>query len=145
MPSVLLVDDDVDSLLALQLAFEAHDFRVMLAENGEAALSHAGQHLPDVIVTDLEMPNLNGVGLCQRLKCYPTLATVPVILISGAAPPSNVPPLWDAFLPKPVDLRVLAEVIEQLPVMRLGREPAPPRDEVPSSGRSAAHPRKYWV
>ncbi|WP_404989875.1 hypothetical protein [Caballeronia sp. LZ029] len=42
----------------------------MLAGNGEAALSQAGRHLPDVIVTYLEMPNLHGVGLCRRLKSH---------------------------------------------------------------------------
>lgn len=145
MPSVLLVDDDADSLLALQFAFEAHDFRVFLAGNGDAALSQAGRHLPDVIVTDLEMPNLDGVGLCQRLKCYPTLAAVPVILISGAEPPSSARPLWDAFLSKPVDFWVLAEIIERLPVRRLSLQSAHPRDEVPSSERSPAHANKYWV
>jgi CheY-like chemotaxis protein len=145
MPSVLLVDDDVDALLALQLAFEAHDYQVMLAQDGEAALSQVARRLPDVIVTDLEMPYLDGAGLCQRLKCYPTLATVPVVLISGAVPPSNLSPLWNAFLPKPVDFRVLAGIIEQLPVTRLGPESERPRDEVPSRGRCPAHPRKYWA
>ncbi|WP_408115709.1 response regulator [Caballeronia grimmiae] len=145
MPSVLLVDDDVDALVALQLAFEAHDYEVILAQDGEAALSQAARRLPDVIVTDLEMPYLDGAGLCQRLKCYPSLATVPVVLISGAVPPSSLSPLWNAFLSKPVDFWVLAEIIEQLPVRRLGPESQRPRDEVPSRGRCPAHPRKYWV
>ncbi|SAK61137.1 response regulator [Caballeronia ptereochthonis] len=128
MHSVLLVDDDIDSLVALRFVFEVHGFHVFLAEHGGAALAQVAKHLPDLIVTDMEMPELDGIELCKRLKCYPTLAAVPVILMSGGLPPPNAPIIWDAFLSKPVDFYQLLTVIEQLPVFRLGKE----RTEAPT-------------
>ncbi|SAL88688.1 response regulator receiver modulated metal dependent phosphohydrolase [Caballeronia arvi] len=120
MHSVLLVDDDFDSLSALRFVFEVHDFQVFGAEHGGVALAQLAKHLPDLVVTDMEMPQFDGIELCKRLKCYPTFASLPVILVSGGQPPANVPMVWDAFLPKPVDFYQLIAVIEQLPVFRLG-------------------------
>ncbi|SAK72402.1 response regulator receiver modulated metal dependent phosphohydrolase [Caballeronia catudaia] len=120
MRSVLLVDDDVDSLLALRFVFEVHDYQVFVAQNGNTALDELSKHLPDLIVTDMEMPQLDGVELCRRLKCYPAFACVPIILISGGQPPAITPPVWDAFLTKPVDFYQLIAVTEQLPTFRLG-------------------------
>ena len=120
MHSVLLVDDDVDSLLALRFVFEAHGFEVFVAEHGGVALSQASKHVPDIIVTDFEMPEFDGVKLCERLKCSPALAAIPVILISGGPPPANAPVLWNAFLSKPVDFYQLTAVSEGFPVTRIG-------------------------
>lgn len=84
MHSVLLVDDDAESLSALQFVFEVHGYRVAVAENGHVALSQLAKHLPDI--TDIEMPQLDGIELCRRLRCHPMLAGVPVIVISGGLP-----------------------------------------------------------
>jgi len=89
MHSVLLVDDDVDSPLALRFVFEAHGFTVFAAEHGRTAFSLAGKHVPDIIVKDFEMPELDGIRLCERLKCSPAL--------SGGQPPMDEPVLWSAF------------------------------------------------
>ncbi|AQH01382.1 hypothetical protein A9R05_21360 [Burkholderia sp. KK1] len=116
MHSVLL---HLDSLSALCFVFEVHDFHVWVAEHGGAALVQLAKHLPDLIVTDMEMPKVDGVELCKRLKWHPTYAAVPVILVSGGLPPASTPMVWDAFLSKPVDFYQLLAVIEQLPVFRL--------------------------
>ena len=123
MHSVLLVDDDLDSLSALRFVFEVHDFHVWVAEHGGAALAQLAKHLPDFIVKDMEMPEVDGVELCKRLKWHPTYASVPVALVSGGLPPAKAPMVWDAFLAKPVDFYQLLAVIEQLPVFRLDARP----------------------
>jgi CheY-like chemotaxis protein len=77
--------------------------------------------VPDFVVTDMEMPDVDGIELRKRLKCYPALAAVPVILISGALPPLTAPIIWDAFLTKPVGFYELLAVMQQLPLFRLGK------------------------
>lgn len=119
MQSVLLVDDDCDSLSALKFVFEVHNYHVVVAEHGGAALTEVKKHLPDLVVTDMEMPEVGGIELCRRLKCLPALASVPLILVSGDQPPPDVPVVWDAFLPKPVDFYDLLATTEQLPTVRL--------------------------
>ncbi|KXU96313.1 hypothetical protein CR51_23340 [Caballeronia megalochromosomata] len=128
MHSVLLVDDDAESLSALQFVFEVHGYRVAVAENGHVALSQLAKHLPDLVITDIEMPQLDGIELCRRLRCHPMLAGVPVILISGGLPPAATPKFWNAFLPKPVDFYQLIAVTEQLPTVQLNSAGISPPD-----------------
>jgi CheY-like chemotaxis protein len=89
MSNILIVDDDFDSLWLLQVVLEGHGHRVFLAGDGQQALEMASRYLPDVIVTDWNMPRMEGDVLCERLKCYPSLALIPVIMASARPPPLN--------------------------------------------------------
>lgn len=119
MHSVLLVDDDCDSLSALEFVLEVHNCHVVVAQHGGAALTEVKKHLPDLVVTDMGMPEVDGIELCRRLKCLPALVSVPVILVSGGEPPPDVPVEWDAFLPKPIDFYQLLATTDQLPMVQL--------------------------
>lgn len=80
MATILLVDDDDESLWMLQLVFERSGHHVLLAGTGEPALAIAARHLHDLIITDRNMPGMDGMGLCERLKFYPALAQIPVVM-----------------------------------------------------------------
>lgn len=125
MSTILLVDDDVHSLSLLQIILVGHGHRVLLAQGGEAALHTAAQRLPDLIVTDWNMPGMDGIGLCERLKSYPALAQIPVVMTSGRVPPREKSALWDAFLSKPLDLAALEHAVDSLLVKRLSGPQSP--------------------
>jgi len=144
MSTILLVDDDVDSLWLLQLALEGHGHHVILAEDGEAALYKASRCLPDLIVTDWNMPGTDGVELCRRLKFYPALAQIPVVLSSGQTPPAEKSALWSAFLPKPVELNLLESTIDTLLAKRLASPHHATTVAAPAPSRWQAAPRKLW-
>lgn len=82
--TVLVVDDDPDvrSYLARHLGTA---FTVIEAADGESALETAGEHLPDVIVSDVMMPGMSGSELCRRIKASPALSFIPVILLTAKA------------------------------------------------------------
>jgi CheY-like chemotaxis protein len=103
MSTAMFVDDDADNLWMFWLALEEHGHRVLIAEDGETALRKAGRHVPELIVTDWEMPGMSGFELCERLKLYPALAQIPVVMVSARAPPERDLKIWNAFLRKPVD------------------------------------------
>ncbi|MFL9858638.1 response regulator [Paraburkholderia madseniana] len=58
MSTVLLVDDDLENRWALQLALESAGHHVVLAENGYDALRKAARHIPELVITDLQMPEI---------------------------------------------------------------------------------------
>ncbi len=81
--TILIVDDDPGAreTLAQLLAFE--DYEIVSASNGIEALEQATARQPDVILSDVMMPGMNGYELCRRLRADPILAEVPIILITG--------------------------------------------------------------
>ncbi|MFM0061015.1 response regulator [Paraburkholderia phytofirmans] len=122
MPTILLVDNDPEILAALSAALEWRGYRVLLSKDGRSALEHAGRILPDLIVTDCSMPEMDGVELCRRLKLYPALTAIPVIMVSAQAQLRQKPPLWDAFFLKPVDFEAMESTVGMLLFSRPLRE-----------------------
>src|SRR2546430_2232111 len=83
--TILVADDDNDVMAVLLDTLEPEGFRVLSANNGEAALAIARAEYPDVIVLDWMMPGLDGLQVCRALRADPDsrLAEVPVVLITG--------------------------------------------------------------
>lgn len=84
---VLVVDDSAFRRAYLHDWLEEHDFAVTVAEDGRLALEYlqwiGPAELPDFILSDVSMPNLDGVGLVQALKANPTWARIPVVLYTA--------------------------------------------------------------
>jgi CheY-like chemotaxis protein len=145
MATILLVDDDDESLWMLQLFFERSGHHVLLAGTGEPALAIAARHLPDLIITDWNMPGMDGMGLCERLKFYPALAQIPVVMTSGELPPPDKSAPWNVFFSKPVDLEALESAVDSLLASRLRGSGSRVHVPAPAPSRCAPMPSKYWV
>lgn len=104
MPTILLVDDEPEILAALSIVLEWRGYQVHRSGDAKAALEQAGKGLPDLIVTDRNMPVMDGVQFCRQLKLYPALAATPVIMVSAHAPTHQEPALWSVLFFKPIDL-----------------------------------------
>ena len=114
MATILVVDDEqpLRDLLADVLELDGH--RVIVAGNGREALAIARRDRPDLVVSDVMMPHLNGVRLCQQLKAEPSSASVPVILMSAVGPRVVAGSNADAFLKKPFDLHEVEALVRRL-------------------------------
>jgi CheY-like chemotaxis protein len=84
-PSVLIVEDDRDGRLLLVEWLEQAGFRVAQAHNGLQALERAVELTPDVVVTDLNIPGIDGFELTRRLKQDPRTRNIPVLAMTGYA------------------------------------------------------------
>lgn len=84
-PSVLIVEDDRDGRMLLVEWLEQAGFRVSQAHNGLQALERAFETTPDVVVTDLNIPGIDGFELTRRLKQDPRTRDVPVLALTGYA------------------------------------------------------------
>ncbi|ODU10456.1 MAG: hypothetical protein ABS84_03570 [Rubrivivax sp. SCN 71-131] len=81
---VMVADDSKVVRVKTSRLLAAHGFRVALAEDGAQALAMIGQERPQVLVTDVEMPQLDGLELTRRLRADPRTAELPVIMITSA-------------------------------------------------------------
>jgi sigma-B regulation protein RsbU (phosphoserine phosphatase) len=81
--SLLLVDDNPTNLQVLYQTLETTGCKLLVAKNGETALSIAQKALPDLILLDIMMPGIDGFEVCRRLKANPATAPIPVIFLSA--------------------------------------------------------------
>jgi len=80
-PTILIVDDEQLSLDLLKLALE-DEYRLLTATTGLAALEIAARELPDLILLDIMMPEMDGYEVCRSLKVTPALQEIPVLFIT---------------------------------------------------------------
>ena len=85
-PTILVIDDSEVNRSILRNLLR-HDYALLLAENGTEGLAIARQTLPDLILLDVVMPDLDGFTLCRQLKAEPATAEIPVIFNTGEADP----------------------------------------------------------
>lgn len=80
---VLFVDDEGDNLGVHELVLKREGYSVDLASSGKQALVAAISRRPDIIVSDIQMPGLDGFALCDRLRQDPRTSNIPILLMSG--------------------------------------------------------------
>jgi DNA-binding response OmpR family regulator len=108
--TILVVDDDPGIRDALALLLEDEGYVVLTAPDGLAALEAVARDSPDLVITDLYMPGLDGVGLIERLQSkWPDL---PIFIVSAgirASPPAGIP-----IVAKPFDAELLLATVALL-------------------------------
>jgi DNA-binding response OmpR family regulator len=85
-----VVEDDPTILQLLEVNFEMEGFRVVLATDGAIGVERARDSAPDVIVSDVMMPNMSGVEMVAALKDDPATASIPIILLSAKAQGTDI-------------------------------------------------------
>jgi len=103
---VLVVDDDPVIVRLLRVNFEMEGYEVATAADGEEGMTAVRADRPDVIVSDVMMPRLDGLGFATALKADPSLATVPIILLSAKAQNADIDAgleIADDYVTKPFD------------------------------------------
>ena len=112
---VLVVEDDRDVLDALAMTLEETDYKVLRAHNGVEALRQLERHPCDLILLDLMMPVMNGWDFRSKQKEMPSIARIPVLLMSAGAHLSTASGELDAvgYVTKPVDVSDLLDIVRQ--------------------------------
>jgi signal transduction histidine kinase/AraC-like DNA-binding protein len=117
LPRILLVDDNADMLYYLRDGLKEH-FAIIEAADGEKGLEQAVTEIPDVIVSDLMMPKLDGKSLCQKLKLDERTSHIPLILLTAKADlASKIEGFQvgvDDYIPKPFHIEELNARIKNL-------------------------------
>jgi DNA-binding response OmpR family regulator len=115
-PVILIVEDEAPIRMGLSAAMSRLGYRVITAENGGDALLKAADNHPDLIITDIMMPVIDGLELKNRLKADPELATIPLIYLSARTSTEDkvagIRGGADDYLTKPFDLDELTARVE---------------------------------
>lgn len=80
---ILIVDDEIDTLLPLKMSLEVENYLVLGASNGFEAIELAKTNIPDLILLDVMMPGMDGYEVCVRLKKDPVTRSIPVIMLTA--------------------------------------------------------------
>lgn len=115
MRTILLVDDDQQLRTLIGSILRRHEYYVIEADSGVAGLEMARKHLPDLILSDIEMPGGDGEDLLRRIRRDPQLKSKQFVLMSGCpdllTPGKGIEGV-DDFLPKPVTFQKLLSCIK---------------------------------
>jgi CheY-like chemotaxis protein len=109
---ILVVDDDLAILNLIDRVLKGEGFEVMTAQDGQEALSLAERHHPDVVLSDVSMPRLDGPGLCRALRERQGCTRPKLVLMSAVT--QEDPEEADAFIPKPFNLTNLVMTVDHL-------------------------------
>ena len=127
-PVVLVVDDHEDTRQMSLLVLQGQGFAPIAAANGESGFAYACERQPDVIVTDLAMPDLDGWELMQRLSSDPRTKDIPVVMLTACGTEAVRKQAREAgcaaFFFKPCAPDVLADELRKLIAARAQSAPA---------------------
>ena len=115
---ILVVDDSADNVAVLSLDLQHQGYRVVTASNGEDAVTVATQTLPHLILMDINLPTLDGLGATRRIKETDGLREVPIVAITAFGTEGFQRAAYDAgvsgYLTKPIDFDRMHQLIARL-------------------------------
>jgi CheY-like chemotaxis protein len=111
---ILVVDDDPGVRFLLRLLFESVGYEVSEAQHGVAALIRVKESLPDLVVTDIMMPVMDGGQLINRLKSDERTAALPIVAITGTPGAKEAAMAADVVMSKPFDHSSLLATVGSL-------------------------------
>ncbi len=116
--TVLVVEDNDASMMLFHDVLEAHGYNVLQATDGMEGWRMAREHRPDLILMDIQLPDVSGLEVTKRLKADETLKSIPVIAITAFATAGDEEKIWeggcDAYIVKPISLSNFLQTAERL-------------------------------
>ena len=132
---ILIVEDSITQAMLLQNTLEKNGFTVTHAENGRHALEFLEKTKPTLVITDVQMPEMDGYELCHTIKTQPALASIPVMLLTSLSDPNDILKGLecgaDNFVVKPYDETFLLSRIQTILANQEIRAALGPGEEIP--------------
>jgi DNA-binding response OmpR family regulator len=115
---ILIVDDDPYILMSLEFLMKKHGYNVMVARNGTEALELVESQVPDLVLLDIMMPDVDGYAICKHIKTTPKLQSAKVVFMSAKTKEADIQKGYDLgaslYITKPFSTRDLMKQIQDL-------------------------------
>jgi two-component system cell cycle response regulator DivK len=116
-PKILYIEDDFQNRVLVRRVLEAYGFFIVEAENGPQGLKIAQEIVPDLILMDINLPEMDGYEVTTRLKQTEALAHIPIIAMTANVMKGDrektLATGCDGYIPKPIDVDLLPEQINR--------------------------------
>jgi adenylate cyclase len=115
---ILIADDNPDNVEIFRTRLASQGYEIIVAVEGEAALSLVREQTPDLLLLDVMMPKMDGIDVCRHVKADPSLPFMPIIMLTAKASTQDVVTALDAgadeYLTKPVDHGALVARVKSM-------------------------------
>jgi CheY-like chemotaxis protein len=114
---VLIIEDNPDNMITLKALLNGK-CRIIEANDGRTGITMAAEQHPDLILTDIALPELTGIQVLKEIRENPQLESTPVVAVTASAMKGEKEALLKAgfsnYISKPIDFKVFSEVIDEL-------------------------------
>lgn len=115
---ILIVDDDPYILLSLEFLFKKNGYDVLIARNGTECLELLEVELPQLVILDIMMADIDGFSICEKIKASPKLSPIKVVFLSAKSKDTNIKKGYELgaslYVTKPFSTRELVKQIKEL-------------------------------
>jgi two-component system cell cycle response regulator DivK len=111
--TILYVEDNFDNRMLVRRVLEAEGYRVVEAKDGAEGLDWLQSEIPDLVLMDINLPEIDGYEVTKRFKQFPRMARVPVIAMTANVMKGDrektLAAGCDGYIPKPIDIDALPD------------------------------------
>ena len=115
---ILVVEDNEQNRILMRQILTYHGYEVLEAADGAAGLKMAGEHMPDLILLDLQMPVMGGFAVIRELRKTPELSKLKVMAVTSFAMKGDrekaLEAGFDEYVTKPIDTRKFVELVKNI-------------------------------
>ena len=118
MSTILIVEDNDKNMKLVRDLLQAKGYRTIEAVNGEDGVRLGIEHVPDLVLMDIQLPDINGIEAFHRLRADPRTAKVPVVAFTASVTAGDRSKIteagFDGFLGKPINLKEFLATVKRM-------------------------------
>ena len=118
MRTILIVEDNAKNMQLVRDLLQAQGYRTLEAVNGEEGVRLGLEHVPDLVLMDIQLPDINGIEAFHRLRADPRSAGVPVVAFTASVTAGDRSRIgaagFDGFLSKPINLKEFLATVARM-------------------------------
>jgi two-component system, cell cycle response regulator DivK len=118
MSTVLIIEDNEKNMKLARDVLQAKGYKTLEAVTGEEGVTLARQHVPDLVLMDIQLPGINGIEAFKQIRTEAKTAKVPVVALTASVTPTDRSAIsaagFDAFVSKPINLKEFLDTVKRL-------------------------------